>query len=50
MYPARIKPVCILYAPVEKCCLCGTDTGQGIYSRADPTALPCNGDHESGHK
>lgn len=30
----------------EKCCRCGFDTRSGIYYRADPKTLRCEGRHE----
>ena len=33
-----------LVAPDESCCWCGKGTC-GIYVRADPSTVPCKGDH-----
>lgn len=37
------EPVRVLDAPVERCCQCGRDTAAGIYLRADPRAMACQG-------
>ncbi len=43
--PGR-RPVRVREAAVETCCACGKKHSSGIYYRADPSGLRCEGVHD----
>lgn len=44
LHPGR-QIVRVVDAKTEPCCVCGQPAGDGIYVRADPSTLRCEGVH-----
>ena len=41
------EPYRVIESPPEPCCFCGLSTDAGIFVRADPRPLRCQGIHEA---